>query len=200
METFFMGVLFGICLPLVAGYMFLISGEMPVATKGKPLPMERFIAKTALRAAMKGEMNKSSPVIADEPNLLAGAKVYMNHCQVCHGLAADQPTFIAKGLFPKPPQLLKADHGVTDDPASVSYWKIKNGIRLTGMPGFVDNLSDTELWQVSQLLVSADKIPASVQQVLVLPANVQQVVVPPASVPQILVPPVPVAPLVPKSK
>ena len=166
MKKFLLGGVVGLCLPLLGGYLFLISGGMPVATKGPPLPMEKFVARTALHAAMKNEEDKPSPVPADELNLLAGAKTYMNHCSVCHGLPSRQPSFIAKGLFPKPPQLFEPDHGVTDDPVGESFWKVKNGIRLTGMPGFVDNLSETEMWQVSQLVTNADKLPPTVQQSL----------------------------------
>jgi len=45
-------------------------------------------------------------------------------------------------MFPKPTHLFK---GVTDDPASESYWKAARGIRLSGMPAFKDRLTDTQL-------------------------------------------------------
>jgi mono/diheme cytochrome c family protein len=57
--------------------------------------------------------------------------------------------------------------GVTDDPASVTYWKAANGIRLSGMPSFKTKLSDTQLWQVSELLAHANEISESVKKVLI---------------------------------
>jgi mono/diheme cytochrome c family protein len=69
-------------------------------------------------------------------------------------------------MFPNPPQLFRGK-GVTDDPASETYWKAANGIRLSGMPSFKTKLSDTQLWQVSQLLAHANEIPESVKKVLV---------------------------------
>jgi hypothetical protein len=69
-------------------------------------------------------------------------------------------------MFPKPPQLFRGK-GVTDDPASETYWKAANGIRLSGMPSFKTKLSDTQLWQVSQLLAHANEIPESVKKVLI---------------------------------
>jgi mono/diheme cytochrome c family protein len=51
---------------------------------------------------------------------------------------------------------------VTDDPVGESFWKVKNGIRLSGMPGFKDVLSETEMWQVSALLAKAEQLPAEV--------------------------------------
>jgi thiosulfate dehydrogenase len=47
--------------------------------------------------------------------------------------------------------------GVSDDPAGETYWKVANGIRLTGMPAYKEMLTDTEMWQVSLLLANADK-------------------------------------------
>ncbi len=166
MKKFFAGILVGIMALLAAGYFFVASGGMPVPTKGNPLPLEKFIARKALHAAIGKEDEKTSPVAADEPNLAAGAKVYQSQCAVCHGSLGQPETAIAKGMFPHPPQLLPPKKGVTDDPVGETYWKVKNGIRLTGMPGYVDSLTDTELWQVSQLLLHADKLPDSALQVL----------------------------------
>lgn len=138
---------------------------MPVATKGPALPLEEFVARTALSAAMKGQIGGESPVPSDEVNFLAGAKVFKVNCAVCHGLPNEKASAIAKGLFPAPPQLF-GDEMVTDDAVGKIYWKVKNGIRLTGMPGFVDSLSETEIWQVSDLLQKADKLPPAIMESL----------------------------------
>ncbi len=166
MKKFFWGMVIGIFLPPIGGYIFIISGGMPVAAKGVPLPMERFIAKLAIDRAMKDDITRRSPLSSDEMNLLAGAKIYVKHCDVCHGLSANQPTFISKGLFPRPPQFFEPNQGLTEDPIGEVFWSVKNGMRLTGMPGFDESLSETEIWQVSQFLLSADKLPPSAQQVL----------------------------------
>lgn len=166
MKKLIIGLFFGLCLPVIGGYLFLICGGMPVATKGPAMPFEHYIARTAMRAAMKGQTDLPPAVTADEINLLAGTKIYKNNCAVCHGIPEGKETTIAKGLFPPPPQLF-GDETVTDDPIAEIYWKIKNGIRLTGMPGFVDTLTETEIWQVSQLLQNADKLPSAVKAELV---------------------------------
>jgi len=51
---------------------------------------------------------------------------------------------------------------VTDDPVGESFWKVQNGIRLSGMPGFKQSLSETQMWQVSALLAKADQLPPEV--------------------------------------
>jgi mono/diheme cytochrome c family protein len=47
-----------------------------------------------------------------------------------------------------------------------TFWKVQNGIRLTGMPGFKGSLSEKEMWQVSQLVALADKLPESAKSEL----------------------------------
>lgn len=166
MKKVIVGVVIGIFIPLVAAFLFVRFGGMPVATKGNPLPLEKKLARIALHAAMDPEADKLSPLPADEANFLAGARVYQKQCAVCHGQLGEHETAIAKGMFPHPPQLLPPKKGVTDDPVGEIYWKVKNGIRLTGMPGYVDSLTDAELWQVSLVLLHAKQLPPSVASVL----------------------------------
>jgi mono/diheme cytochrome c family protein len=157
------GIVLGILLCLGGEYVFLTRGGMPVSTKGGPMPFERFIAHAALESAIGPGAKEPSPVPADAANLIAGAKIYHEQCAVCHGSLGQPPTPAAKGMFPAPPQLLPPKKGVTDDPVGETYWKVKNGIRLTGMPGFVGSLSDTEMWQVSLVLLHAHELPAPAQ-------------------------------------
>lgn len=161
MKRFVFGVFTGWIFLLMGGYLFVFCGGMPVATKGPPLPLEKFIAKTALHAAFKEATDVKPPFAVAEADLVNGAKVYVLHCAVCHSLPNQESSLIAKGMFPPPPNLFK--HGVDDDPIGETYWKVKNGIRLTGMPGFEGGLSDKELWQVSALLAAGEKLPASAQ-------------------------------------
>src|SRR5262245_49264952 len=146
-------------------------GKMPVATSSAPLPMEEKIAHMALNARMEKEAPKSSPVPGDEPNLTQAAHVYVENCAFCHGLPGQHSTNAAKGMFPLPPQFLSKDEMMTEDPVGESYWKIANGIRLTGMPGFGETLSQTQVWQLSQLIKNADKLPPTTLAVLAKPAE-----------------------------
>jgi mono/diheme cytochrome c family protein len=62
--------------------------------------------------------------------------------------------------------------GVSDDLPGETYWKVRNGIRLTGMPAFKDVLNDTQMWQVTLLLANADKpLPADVLDMLKQPLS-----------------------------
>jgi thiosulfate dehydrogenase len=168
---FLLGLLLGLVLVPVGGYLYFTTGHAPVATSDSDIPFEKMLAKKALHARIAAEMPKNVPVQTSEANYLAGVQLYKDNCAVCHGLPLAPKTAIANGMYPLPPQLF-VGKGVTDDEAGESYWKIANGIRLTGMPGFNRSLSETQMWQMAVLLANADKLPPSVKAALVAsPAN-----------------------------
>jgi mono/diheme cytochrome c family protein len=132
------------------------------------MPFETSLAKLALRKAVDKNMPQGVPLTASEANFAAGAKLYRTNCAVCHGLPGQPEPAIGKGEFPKPPQLFKGK-GVSDDPPGETYWKVANGIRLTGMPAFRQSLSDEQMWQMSLLLANSQKLSADVNASLQAP-------------------------------
>jgi thiosulfate dehydrogenase len=168
LKTFLIGLVVGLILVPLCVYVYFVTGTAPVATAASPMPFEATLAHSALDARIAKEMPKTVPVAADEPDFLAGAGVYRDNCAVCHGIPGGTPTAIARGMYPKPPKLLEGT-GVTDDEPGETYWKVANGIRLSGMPGFSDSLSQTQMWQVSLLLANAGKLPESVKTALYRP-------------------------------
>jgi len=165
---FVIGLLLGLLLVPFGAYLYVAGGSAPVATTDSDIPFESFFAHKALNARIKKEMPKDVPIQANEGNYLAGADLYKQHCAVCHGLPLAPKSAIATGMYPHPPLLFEGK-GVTDDEPGESYWKILNGIRLSGMPGFSKSLSETQMWQMALLVANADKLPPSVKTVLVAP-------------------------------
>ncbi|HME12761.1 MAG TPA: cytochrome c [Candidatus Acidoferrum sp.] len=174
-----LGIIVGFLLVGAAIHLYFASGQVPVATSAPPMAFERKYAHIGLDAYLNKLPHPEPQTPADEKNYLAGAEVYKENCAVCHGLPGLAKTAIAAGMYPVPPQLFHGK-GVTDDEAWESYWKVENGIRLTGMPGFKGQLSETQIWQVSVLVRDADKIPASVKAALV-PTAMPQSAAPPAT-------------------
>jgi thiosulfate dehydrogenase len=168
LKTFLAGVIFALIAVGVGIYFYFATGTAPVATADEPMPFEGKLANMDLQARIDKEMPRTVPIAANEETYMAGADIYREHCAVCHGLPGQQQTAIARGMFPKPPALFRGK-GVTDDPAGETYWKVDNGIRLTGMPSFKDSLSTTQMWQVSVLLANADKISDRVKNELTSP-------------------------------
>src|SRR5216683_2122162 len=176
------GLILGIAGVAVGVYFYFASGRAPVAVTAPDMPFERQFARIGLHAYLDKLPHPEPQVPADEKNLLEGAKVYKENCAVCHGVPDGQPTAIAQGMAPKPPKLFKG-MGVTDDEAWESYWKVENGIRMTGMPGFKGRLTEKQIWQVSVLVKNADKIPAPVKKELAPIVPGPASVAPPATSP-----------------
>lgn len=167
MKAFIFGLLIGLAVLPICGYIYFRFGYAPVATAAPPMPFEKKMAKLALHARVGAEAPKDVPLQPDEPNLTAGARIYVEDCAFCHGLPNQPPPVAAKGMFPIPPQLFDPHHGmVTDDPPGTTYWKVDNGIRMTGMPAFGKSLSSTQMWQVTLLLAKADKLPDATKAAL----------------------------------
>jgi mono/diheme cytochrome c family protein len=87
--------------------------------------------------------------------------VYKENCAACHGVPGEDVPY-AKWMYPVAPQLFKKHAkgnvvGVSDDEPGETYWKVKNGIRLTGMPAFQHVLSDEDMWDVTLLVKNADQ-------------------------------------------
>lgn len=157
MKKLLLGVLVGICVPFIIGYVFVITGGMPVAVKDPMLPMEHFLAKKALHVAFQKDLGLAAPFELKGDHLTNASRVYKNNCGGCHGIS-DKENLMAKGMFPPAPQFFQPDEDVKDDPVGEIHWKVKNGIRLTGMPSYTGILTDTEMWEVSLFLKNGEKV------------------------------------------
>lgn len=156
----------GILLVPAAFYLYLRSGYAPVSTSASPLPFERFFAKLAMHATLGRELPKASGGPPTESELIVGARIYHQNCAVCHGLPNESPSAISKGMYPHPPQFFRPGRSTAYNPdhpfrpaTPKAYWKIKNGVRLTGMPGFKDSFTEQQILAVSQFVGNARNLP-----------------------------------------
>lgn len=156
---FVIGFLVALLVVLGGAWAYLQYGHLSVATADSPLPFEKRIVRVPMKARIAREIEQPT-VQADETSMAAGATIYAENCAACHGVPGKDVPF-AKNMFPTAPQLWKSHRagvvGVSDDEAGETYWKVKNGIRLSGMPSFKNTLSEQEMWQVTMLLKNADK-------------------------------------------
>jgi thiosulfate dehydrogenase len=157
MKGFILGIIVTIAAALAGAYIFFTSGALPAGQDAKPGGLETWAAKTSLRATIRRQTTGvTDPLPPTDESLRAGIPLYVAHCQICHGGPDGAASVIARGLTPDPPQLAK--HGVEDDPEATTYWKIKHGIRFTGMPAFGQTLSDREIWQMTFFLKRMDTL------------------------------------------
>jgi len=158
------GILVGIVATILVGLLcadFVVrGGVIPANADAKPFWLEHWAARTSLNATWDREAPKvANPVALTDRNLLAAIDLYGQHCAICHGTAKGDASAspVAKGLYPEPPQL--ATEGVEDDPDAYSFWKIKHGIRWTGMPSWKETLNDQQIWTLALFLKHMDALP-----------------------------------------
>jgi thiosulfate dehydrogenase len=174
MGRFIVGLIIGIILVPLGVLAWFRWGNPPVAVADHPLLFEKQITSVPLQARIDREMVKTPPLQPTDDNLIAGARIYSDNCAFCHGVKGKNSDFGAH-MFPGAPQLWrKHPHGdvvgVSDDPPGETYWKVENGIRLTGMPAFNRMLSNQQMWQVTLLLANANKpLPAAAETMVSLP-------------------------------
>jgi mono/diheme cytochrome c family protein len=179
MRGFLLGLLLGLLTIPIGVALYLRFGNVPVAVTDPAFPQEHAIVNVPLHERIDKEMPHTVPLEASAANLVIGAQVYREQCAACHGLYGRNSSFAAH-MYPDAPQLW-APHGhrgvvgVSDDPPGETYWKVKNGIRLSGMPAYAAILNETQMWQVSVLLAHANEpLPAEVMTLL------KQPLIPPA--------------------
>jgi mono/diheme cytochrome c family protein len=156
-----LGIILGILLVPIAALGYLKFGRMPVAVADEPLPMEDFATRIPLKTRIEFEQVTNPPVKPGEDTFTAGAHIYAQECAVCHGFHGKASRF-GMHMAPQAPLLweknIKGDAvGVSNQELGAIYWKVENGIRLTGMPAFKDVLTPLQRWQVSTLLANANK-------------------------------------------
>ncbi len=193
MKRFLLGLILGVILVPAAAMLYFHLGHPPVAVADKPFPLEGQIAGSTLHARIDAEAPKTPPIEPSAVNLQAGAVIYRQQCAACHGLYPT-PSSFADDMYPQAPQLWKPEGngvvGVSDDPPGETFWKIDNGIRLSGMPSFRKVLIATQEWQVALLLANADKpLPPAVISLLQQPLYAEPVI--PTNAPTAAPPPAP---------
>jgi len=162
-----LGIVLGIAGVAACVYAYFATGRAPIAVEAAEMPFERKFAHMGLHSYLD-KLPHPEPQVPSAG--LTVNIVVLFSLILAVGMLVDDAIIVsefaerrmAEGMAPKPPQLFKGV-GVTDDEAWESYWKVKNGIRMTGMPGFKGHLTETEIWLVTVLVKNADKITPAVK-------------------------------------
>jgi mono/diheme cytochrome c family protein len=162
MKGFIFGVL-TVILILVLGLSFALMGFVSMRADNPPSKMETTLATRAMDASVARAAPKvTNPAIADETNLVAGARLYSDHCTLCHGDPAHPKSPLADSLNPPAPQFT---NDMADMPENENFYILQHGIRWTAMPGWKNVLSEQQTWQLVTLLSHMNDLPPAAKQV-----------------------------------
>jgi mono/diheme cytochrome c family protein len=163
MIRFISGIIATLVVLAALAFLAVQFGLVPATADVPPPAMEKWAAHTSLDATIARDAPKPPyPYASSDAAIVAGAKLYTQHCAMCHGSGVGDRTPLAKGLYIRPPQFVK--HGVDDDPEGETYWKIEHGIRFTAMPSYKGTLTEEQIWQITYFMKNLpDHLPPEAQ-------------------------------------
>lgn len=96
------------------------------------------------------------PAISKNEVMKSGLEHYDAMCVHCHSAPGMDESELQNGLYPKPPSFPDE----IDERLGVEqiYWITKNGIKMSGMPGFGADHSDEQLWLIAGFVKELENI------------------------------------------
>jgi mono/diheme cytochrome c family protein len=148
---------------LVLGVLFAIMGFVDMRADNPPSRLETLLAGKALDASVARAAPKvANPVTADETNLVAGARLYRDHCALCHGDPANPKSTLVDSFNPPAPQFM---NDMPDMPDNHNFYILQHGIRWTAMPAWKNVVSEQQTWQLVTFLSHMNNLPPGAKQV-----------------------------------
>jgi thiosulfate dehydrogenase len=168
MKGFILGIVTMILI-LALGLLIALMGFVNMRADGPPSKMETTLAGHAMDASVaRAAPRLANPIAADEPNLVAGARIYRQHCTLCHGDPAHAKSTLAESLNPPAPQFTT---DMADMPEHQNFYILQHGIRWTAMPGWKNVLSEQQIWQLVTFLSHMHDLPQAAQHVFAEPTQ-----------------------------
>jgi mono/diheme cytochrome c family protein len=160
------GFIFGIgtmLLIFALGLVFALLGFVSMRADNPPSKLETAVAGHAMDASVaRAAPQLANPVTADEASMAAGARLYRDHCAICHGDPAHPKSPLADSLNPPAPQFM---NDMADMPENQNFFILQHGIRWTAMPGWKNVLTDQQIWQTVTFLSHMHELPPAAKQV-----------------------------------
>jgi mono/diheme cytochrome c family protein len=107
------------------------------------------------------------PNLADPELIALGAEHYAAMCEGCHLAPAASDNELRQGLYPKPPKLAEPR---VRQPAE-SFWIIKHGIKMSGMPAWGVTHDDESIWGLVAFLQQLPTLDAEAYRALARSGN-----------------------------
>jgi len=133
----------------VAAAAFFFGGFYNVAATQPDLSIVAWALEYVRDASINRHAVDQPPISMEDPaTIQAGARAFASRgCTSCHGGPGVMWAKFSEGLRPDPPDLKDT---VKDLTHAQIFWVIRNGINMTGMPGFnLVEAPDQEIWTIT---------------------------------------------------
>ena len=144
------GVLAILC--VLAAAVFFFGGFYNVAAVVDDPSLVKSALTNIRLASIIRHATDTPPMPLDDPSTVqAGARAFSERgCTNCHGAPGVEWAKFSEGLRPDPPDLKEV---VDQRKPQELFWVVKNGIHMTGMPGFgLIEVPDREIWTIVAFL------------------------------------------------
>ncbi len=142
--TILLGIALGALGALGLGLVFVAP---LIVMHRQDLPLEQQYGHYVIAFAARLNAGQDQNPVAGNPRAIAsGRDAYTGSCAECHGANGDGKG--AFGLATYPPATDLTSHDAKEKSDAELFWITKNGLSFTGMPGFGDQYSDQQIWEL----------------------------------------------------
>jgi|ERR1035437_382796 mono/diheme cytochrome c family protein len=142
---------------IIGSLIFIYSGIYDMSATVHHSKLTLWMINTLKDNSINHHINDSNlkpPDLSDTSLVKMGFVHYREMCVSCHGApGVDQSDIIVKGLYPRPPKLVRTAKEFTPQQL---FWITKNGFKMTGMPAFGPTHSDNMIWA---MVAFTEKLP-----------------------------------------
>jgi len=143
-------ILAGLTAIALAGFLLAWSGLYNVAASRGHFAVTNAILTFGMRNSVKTHaLGIEVPELGSDDLVRLGAAHFHSGCAFCHGAPGVPISPIALSMLPSPPDLSRSMREWRDREL---FWIVKNGIKYTGMPAWVAQQRDDEVWAVVAFL------------------------------------------------
>jgi cytochrome c553 len=144
------GVLAGLVGVAAAAFLLAWSGIYNIAaSRGHLAVTEWFLAFGMRHSVARRALLVEVPPLDSLDLVTLGAGHFHAGCAYCHGSPGTPSNPVAQRMLPPPPDL---SHATSQWKDRELFWIVKHGIKYTGMPAWVSQQRDDEVWAVVAFL------------------------------------------------
>jgi cytochrome c553 len=134
----------------IGGFLFAWSGIYNIAaSRGHWAAVEWFLEFGMKNSVKRRAFAIEEPPLASSDLAALGAAHFHRACLHCHGAPGVPGDLSAQQALPPPPELA---HAASEWRPRELFWIVKHGIKYTGMPAWVAQERDDEVWAVVAFL------------------------------------------------
>tara|TARA_R110002020_G_scaffold109430_9_gene253066 strand:- start:4862 stop:5947 length:1086 start_codon:yes stop_codon:yes gene_type:complete len=151
MRSFLKATFIWVLIALAGASAVIWLGLYNVSARQGHFPGVAWVLHTAYRNAvlLRAPPESEVPDLASASLIALGRGHYEDSCAFCHALPGEPQNETVLSMLPAPPHVTDA---VADWEPRHLYWIVKNGVKMTGMPGWPSDKRDDDVWAVVAFL------------------------------------------------